>query len=216
MNSSLSVKNLVLFAAAALTATVATLFIGCSQKPDVSNTQYTAQDMQAHKLPYTKAYINYGGSLAETNVSAVNRSGEVDFLFMVDGTLHERESYKYDDESFRFAGDAGDKYSPGITLLKFPFNAGDEWTWSGAYRIGDQEDKSASAKITTSSERLATLAGEYDTVMVVVDLEIESGSINPVHKELKFWFVPGTGLIRREIEHSTSREPMQPRPDSEE
>ena len=209
-------KNLLLFGAAALIATLATLGTGCSKKPSGSTTRYTAKDMQAHKLPYTKAYINYGGSLAETNMSAVNRSGEVDFLFMVDGTLHEKESYKYDDKSFRFTGDAGDQYSPGITLLLFPFEAGDDWMWSGVYVMAGRDPKKASAKITTSSERLTTLAGEYDTVLVVCDLKIESGSIDPVHKELKFWFAPGKGLIRREIEFSPSREPMEPRPDSEE
>ena len=204
-----------LFGAAALIATLAVLGIGCSQKADGKTARYDAKSMQAHKLPYTEAYINYAGTLSEAKMSAVNRSGEVDFLFMIDGTLHEKESYKYDDESFRFTRCNDEIYSPGLTLLQFPFNAGDEWTWSGLYRIGDR-DRKASAVIKTSSERLYTLAGEFDTVLVVCELEIESGSIEPVYKELKFWFVPGKGLIRRESQHSPSREPMEPRQDSDE
>lgn len=215
MSKIFSVNHLVLIGAAAMAATLAVLGAGCSDKPKGPTTSYAdPSSIQAHNLPYTSAYLNYFGTLTETKMYAVNRTGEVDFILEANNTVHDKESYTYDKTSFNYTGNADEVYSPGVTLLKFPFKTGDSWEWKGYYRLGGR-DRSARATITTSGVRLLTLVGEFDTILVVCKLEIESGSIEPVQKEMKFWFAPGKGLIQREIEHSMSRLPMPTRSDDE-
>ena len=182
--------------------------MSCSKQQTGSEGHFSdAEAIQAHSLPYTRAYINYQGMLTESKVSAISRTGEVDFLFEVDDQIHIKESYSYDEKTFRYLGDADEHYSPGITLLQFPFDTGDSWQWSGQYSF-DETQYDSKAEIKTASERLTTLAGEYDTIVVTCNLEIDSGSLSPVLKELKFWIVPGKGIVRREIQFGASREPM--------
>jgi len=42
-----------------------------------------------------------------------------------------------------------------------------------------------------------------------VNLKISDGSPTPSKRELRFWFVPGKGLVKREFDYSSLREPDQ-------
>ncbi|HXH62503.1 MAG TPA: hypothetical protein VNI20_14250 [Fimbriimonadaceae bacterium] len=167
-------------------------------------------ELQTYVVPYKNAYLIMGGTSHETTVESTKTSSSVTFLMRAHGTVLDEENYTYDSDSFNYIGnkDYGE-FKEGIPILKFPFAVGDKWDWDGTYEIGGRSRKS-SAVITTDSERLVTVAGDFNTVRVTVDLEIESGGSNAVKQTLKFWFAPDYGMVKREFEYSGTREPMPP------
>ena len=210
MNKFWTTGGLIGAGAAAFVASVGVL--GClkSENRGQSPERFANSDeMRAHALPYDQAYIIYGGTPVQASIQAVNRPGEVDFNLEAHDQVLDRELYSYDDKSFRYRGSNTESYSPGIPLLRFPFEVGDSWTWAGTFNWGGR-DRDAQANISTASERLNTLAGEFGTVAVTVEVEVESGGSEPAVYELLFWFAPERGLVRREFAHSTTREPMAP------
>ncbi|MCH8979360.1 MAG: hypothetical protein IH945_08985 [Armatimonadetes bacterium] len=208
MNSFWTTGSLIGAGAATFVASVGVL--GCLKGADQGQDPARfskSEDMRAYALPYDQAYIIYGGTPVQASVQAVNRPGEVDFSFEAHDEVLDMELYSYDDKTFRYRGSSTETYTPGILLLRFPLEVGDSWTWAGTFRWGDRE-RPAKAKISTASERLNTLAGEFGTVAVTVEVEVETGGKEPATYELLFWFAPERGLVRREFAHGTTREPM--------
>jgi hypothetical protein len=166
-------------------------------------------DMQPFVEPYAHAYI-LTGSPVETEVKAAKSAGQIRFDFLLYGSAIDEEIYSYDDTSFRYVGSRLEEFDPGIPLFKFPFTVGDKWEWSGVYRTGGIERKST-ATIATVAERLATVGGEFSTVRVNVELSLESGAQEKAERKLTFWCAPKRGIVRREFQFGTTREPMPPK-----
>lgn len=166
-------------------------------------------DMQPFVEPYANAYI-LAGQPVETELKCEKAPGTVQFDFVAYGTLIDRESYAYDDDTFRYLGSEVDAFVPGIPLLKFPFTVGDKWDWTGEYQGAGRVVKS-SAEVTTEAEVLKTVAGEFSTVKVEVQIARESGAKEPAMWRHTFWFAPKRGIVRREIEFGMAREPMPPK-----
>jgi hypothetical protein len=123
------------------------------------------------------------------------------------GQLFEREVYAYDAGSFSLSDAAGETYDKPLTLLKFPMNVGDSWRWTGTMTSGNEPHK-ATAQISTSSEQLLLAeGGATDSILVVVDLNLESGGPNDATRKLRFWFVKGKGLVKRQFGIGSTREP---------
>jgi hypothetical protein len=188
--------------------------LGClnaSGQPAQVSQRYTkSEDLQPYAVPYEDAYVIFGGHPVETTVSAQRSEGNIELQFICFDRALDEERYSFDDTAFRYVGSVEDTFEPGIPLLRFPLEVGDEWTWAGTNQFGGQE-RAATADVTTSQDRLNTVAGEYGTVKVAVQLSIESGSAKPVSRLLTFWFAPKRGVVRREFEWSTTREPMPPK-----
>lgn len=202
-----------LILAGALTFTVSLAVMGCfgskhgAAKGDlfVSN-----EELQTYALPYSNAYLILGGTPHETKMVSDKTSSKVSFTLSAHGTALDEENYSFDSKAFNYLGNKSyGEFSPGISILKFPFNVGDSWEWSGTYLFGGK-DRAASANVSTDAEKLNTVAGEFNAVKVTVALEIESGGMSPVKQDLVFWFAPNRGLVRREFEYSGTREPMPP------
>ena len=187
-------------------------FLGClkANSEQVAKRYESAEELQPYATPYENAFLIAAGSPIETTVTANRADGRVEFLFTSNGVVLENEVYEYDVKSFRFMGKSSDQFTPGIPLLHFPLNLGDDWTWSGTNHFG-KTDRKASATIKTREEKLNTVAGEFGTVRVDVSLSIESGSAKPVERLLSFWFAPRKGIVRREFENDYTREPMPPK-----
>ncbi len=166
-------------------------------------------DMQPFVEPYSHAYILTGSPVA-TEVKTSKSQGHLRLDFMLHGSALDEEIYVYDDAFFRYTGSRLEEFDPGIPLLKFPFSVGDKWTWKGEYRTGGTVRK-ASAEIKTSPEKLATVGGEFSTVRTDVILSMESGSQTMATRKLTFWFAPKRGIVRREFQDGTTREPMPPK-----
>jgi hypothetical protein len=194
----------------------ATLFtLGCfgvHGEQSIAQRYTKPEDIQPATLAYDKAYVIFAGNPVATTVSSSVEGGQTVFTFEGEGSVIDVEKYSSDESSFRFVGTETETYSPGITILRFPFEVGEEWTWGGKYKLSPEE-REATAKVKTAEERLNTVAGEFMTVRVTVDLSIESGTAKPVNQKLTFWFAPKRGIVRREFQYSTTREPMPPSED---
>jgi hypothetical protein len=188
--------------------------LGClrasGQSAAVSQRYVKSDELQPGATPYSEAYVIFGGHPVPTTVTAERQDGNVVLRFIAFDRAMDEERYALDETTFRYLGNVEDAFDPGIPLLRFPLDVGDKWTWSGTNVLGGQVRK-ASADVSTSQDRLNTVAGEFDTVRVAVQLSIESGSAEPVSRLLTFWFAPKRGVVRREFEMSTTREPMPPK-----
>lgn len=185
--------------------------VGCfhteGQGTAVSKRYASSNELQPGTVPYDDAYLIFGGVPVETKLTSKHGEGTFAMFFESNGAVIDEERYGFDDTTFRYLGNQDEAFEPGITLLRFPFDVGESWSWSGTYKLGPEKRK-AEAAIKTSSQRLNTVAGEFDTVQVSVVLKIESGAVEPVTQKLTFWFAPKHGIVRREFQYSTTREPM--------
>lgn len=119
----------------------------------------------------------------------------------------EVESEKYFDTTdlFSFAATAQEKYDPPISLIQYPMTVGKGWEWAGEVITGKSKAK-AKASVSSKSDTLNLSTGKVSALMVVVELAYD-GISSPNKRELKFWFEPGKGLIRRELWASSTRTP---------
>lgn len=179
---------------------------GHAESPKAAQSFAKMSDMQPYVEPYPNAYI-LAGQAVETELECQKSPGAVKFDFTAYGTLIDQENYAYDDTTFRYVGNEVDTFVPGIPLLKFPLTVGDKWDWSGEYRGAGRVLKST-AEVTTEPELLKTVAGEFTTVRVDVQIARESGAKEPAMWRHTFWFAPKRGVVRREIEFGFVREPM--------
>jgi hypothetical protein len=185
--------------------------LGCLKSAEQSSARVfdTIEDLQPYVEPYKAAYINHGGTPISTNIKTEKSDGKVSFRFHQgnEATPTEVEEYAFNDREFLYLGNLDERYEPGIPLLKFPLRVGDKWEWSGAYNWGGASRK-ATAVVTTATEPLNTVVGEFRAVRSVVELSVETGSKDLHRHKLTFWFAPKRGIVRREFEFSTTREPM--------
>lgn len=141
---------------------------------------------------------------------AVVQSTETDRMILAleaHGQVFEREVYRVAGDSFDLVEGAGEVYEDPLPILKFPLAIGDAWSWKGKMSSGN-EPHDASAKIATSSEPLLLPAeGSTPSVLVVVDLEISGAGPTPATRKLRFWFVKGKGLVKRQFGIASTREP---------
>jgi hypothetical protein len=125
------------------------------------------------------------------------------------GQIFETEVYSISEKEFSLFDAAGETYDDPLPLLKFPLTVGDTWKWSGTMTAGTAPHK-ASAVVATSAETLRmTTTGSTPSVLVVVDLEIESGAQEPAKRKLRFWFVKDKGVVQRQFGIGSTREPVE-------
>jgi len=122
----------------------------------------------------------------------------------------EREVYKIEKNQFSVVEVAGETYTPPIPLLMGQVREGDKWKWKGEMSLPESSTmrpKPSEADISVITEKLNVIGGPFDSYFVSVKLKISDGSPNPSKRELRFWFVPSKGLIKREFDYSSLREP---------
>jgi hypothetical protein len=179
----------------------------------------TNDDLHPDVAPPAEANIILNGTQIPVTLKEKRDGNAIIYSWIVDstsesGTPVEVESEKYfsSKDIFSFAATAHEKYDPPLNLIRYPLTVGDSWDWSGDVIIGKNRTK-ASAKITSSADSLNLSAGKTETLLITVDLTYE-GKSAPSVRQLKFWFKPGLGLIRRELWGSSTREPSKPLPET--
>lgn len=162
--------------------------------------------------PPKEASLILNGTEIPVVLKEKRETGFVLYSWIVDssgeaGDPVEVESEKYFDTTdlFSFAATAQEKYDPPISLVQYPMTVGKGWDWAGEVITGKTRAK-ATATISSKSDTLNLPSGKVATLMVKVDLRYE-GISSPNKRELKFWFEPGHGLIRRELWASSTRTP---------
>jgi|GEM_PF-915552 len=177
----------------------------------------TNDDLKPDVAPPAEAHIILSGTEIPVTLTEKRESNSIVYSWMVDAEGEtgtpvevEREKYFSSKDLFSFAATAHEKYDPPLNLIRYPLTVGDSWDWSGDVVIGKNRTK-ANAKITSSADTLNLPAGNTSALLITVDLTY-AGNAAPSVRQLKFWFKPGMGLIRRELWGSSTREPSRPLP----
>ena len=166
-----------------------------------------ASDLNLSQAPYDEANIILGGIVLAASLTARHGEGTVEFVLeLKDDPEPDIEYYEYDDESFRFAGTRYETYEPAIPLARFPFTVGDAWSWKGK-SIFAGKTRSATATVTTGTEKLNVAGGPYETIVITIELSTAVDSAERAVREMKFWIAPKIGIVRREFDFDSAREP---------
>lgn len=201
------------------TCVVAAILCGCYPKKEsvpelITGPQITAENatsFAADALPYTNAALILAGKPLPVKLSSKRTGPVVTFALDAYGQTVEEEVYRNGANVFEVERVSGEKYLPPIPLLKFPAKTGEQYKWSGEMVSGEQARK-AKANVLLSGDRLNLFGGQFDSLQVTVNLEMESGGPEPAVRKMSFWFVPGKGIVRREFGFSSTREPAPPNP----
>lgn len=116
----------------------------------------------------------------------------------------ESEVYDVRTDRFSLAAYGLEKFKEPLPLLQGSFKIGDKWTWKGQIEGG--KSRQAEAEITTRPDNVVVGDSEQHAVLSEVKLRMESGGPAPAERRLAFWFVPGKGLLKREMGSASIRE----------
>ncbi|MFM9873157.1 MAG: hypothetical protein ACKVQS_06790 [Fimbriimonadaceae bacterium] len=183
-----------------------------SQPTSIATEFRTRDDLKPDVAPPNEANIILNGTQIPVTLEEKRDSNSIIYSWIVDpkkesGEPVDVESEKYfsSKDLFSFAATAHEKYDPPISLIQYPLTVGNAWDWAGDVIVGKNRTK-AKAKITSSADILNLPSGKLSALLITVDLTYE-GKATPSVRKLKFWFKPGSGLVRRELWGSSTREP---------
>lgn len=168
----------------------------------------TPSDLKPTAMIPAKANLRIGELDLPVEVEQTESGDKTTIALKAHGQVFEKEVYGLDQKSLTMIEVAGEMYEAPLPLLQFPLRVGDGWTWSGTMTAG-QEPHKATAKIATAPEQILLPGGSTPSILVVVDLAIESGASTPATRKLRFWFVEGKGLVKRQFGIGSSREPTE-------
>ena len=160
------------------------------------------------KIP-PKANLKIGEIDMTVEIKQTTDGQQVKFEISAHGQVFESETYSVGETTFDLLDVAGEHYEPKMPLLKFPMRVGDQWQWSGTMTAGEKPHKAQATVTSTDDSVLLPGSGSTDTILVVVDLSIESGGPTPATRKLRFWFAKDKGLIKRQFGIGSSREPAE-------
>jgi len=125
--------------------------------------------------------------------------------------LFDYEKYVVGDNSFSLAEGALEVYSPPIPLLTFPFHFKEpsepSREWNGTLST-ELQPHSAHASIDVTKDDVVWNGSTTQSfhVTVVIFLE-DSDPASQAKRTLEFWFSPGKGLLKRNFDNASVREP---------
>lgn len=175
--------------------------------------EHRLAEVKPDAAPGPRATLSMVGSDSEVDVVA-SRSGDTLVLSLqVFDVEIEREVYSLAGGGFALVEAMGMTYEPPIPLLTEVSRIGDERDWKGKLRWAGERSVSGTATIALSQGRLEV--PDEPAILVTVDLGVESGARSPAKRAMKFWFVPGQGLLKRDFASGTKRTLLVEFPDDE-
>lgn len=138
----------------------------------------------------------------------LDRTGrQVELRVEFEDALVETERYAQGPNGIRLVQAAGETFAPHVELLRAPVVSGGRWEWEGTVQSGSTA-LPAEAVLRSYSDRVFLSGGSsLEAIRVDVDLEIGGKEREPVRRQLRFWFVPGQGLVKREFGPGSVRLP---------
>jgi len=125
-----------------------------------------------------------------------------------DGVTIEEEVYGVTTEEITLVQlGTAESFSPPIPLLRFPVAIGKSLDWKGQLLLSDREFF-GTAKIVSERTMADMPNGSFETVLVTVDLSIDTGD-QGAKRKLRIWFADGEGPIKRDFGNQV-REPRAP------
>ena len=186
----------------------------------ISKTYNTPKDLNPAVNPPDTANLILGGRLIEVHLQEIRNDSSVIFAWLTppsgsgqEGVEIEREKYGFSNTGFSLLAGPAESFESGIPLIKFPFTIGDSYDWEGVQYLGKNK-RTAKAKVTTSAEQVNLETGNFETVLVTIDLTVETGTPGGSQSQFKFWIKPGEGVVKREFGFSSTREPRESNSDS--
>lgn len=202
-------RNLAIFGLLAVTLAGVGLY-SCSKKSNrvSGNTLYgTSSDLKPDANPGPRAVLRLLTTDIPVEVDQEVDSGEVTLELIAKGEVIEVEKYRSTIEKFELLQAASESFDPPLTLLKFPLESGAQYTWEGRLKMGEVGPE-ATANVTVTKDNLNEKGYAGSAVLSKVDLSFDGGAPTKATRTLKFWFVEGKGVLKREFDKGSARLPI--------
>lgn len=202
-------RNLAIFGLLAVTLAGVGLY-SCSKKSNrvSGNTLYgTSSDLKPDANPGPRAVLRLLTTDIPVEVDQEVDSGEVTLELIAKGEVIEVEKYRSTIEKFELLQAASESFDPPLTLLKFPLESGAQYTWEGRLKMGEV-GPDATANVTVTKDNLNEKGYAGSAVLSKVDLSFDGGAPTKATRTLKFWFVEGKGVLKREFDKGSARLPI--------
>lgn len=155
-------------------------------------------------IPYSKCRVLLKGSPYEGMLKAAVKGDRTTFTLTVNGADFSQEKYITGPSLLRFEGTNQETYDPPLTLASAPLSAPDVSSWKGQIVVG--EDRfDAEAEIRVTEENLNIKGGTFDALHFEVTMTFNGDQT----RTLDFWTVPDKGIIKRDFNGSSTREPLE-------
>lgn len=202
-------RNLAIFGLLAVTLAGVGLY-SCSKKSNGAsgNTLYgTSSDLKPDANPGPRAVLRLLTTDIPVEVDQEVDSDEVTLELIAKGEVIEIEKYRSTIEKFELLQAASESFDPPLTLLKFPLESGAQYTWEGRLKMGEV-GPDATANVTVTKDNLNEKGYAGSAVLSKVDLSFDGGAPTKATRTLKFWFVEGKGVLKREFDKGSARLPI--------
>jgi len=162
-------------------------------------------------LPYERGSLILAGTEYPIEIRQVRSPGSVEFVLERQGEVLEIERYVGDESSFRLVQGGGATYLPAIPLIFYGRDLSEPQTWNGEVKEVDVAHVAA-AQIRAAREPINIPGGRYDAYRIDVqlrriDVQLRIDSEPAVDRQMKFWFVPNRGIVKREFGSTSTRLP---------
>jgi hypothetical protein len=169
----------------------------------------TSQDLKPDAQPGQKALLVLTSTEIPVDLDHKVEGNDVTLRLLVKDEEIEVEKYRSTTSKFELVSAAGESFDPPLPLLEFPVEDGVQFPWKGRLRIGEI-GPDAEAKITVKKESLNEKGYDDPAVKVTAVLVFDGGAPQKTERTLRFWFVQGKGVFKREFDKGSARKPVPP------
>lgn len=186
---------------------------GGAGEPSGQTIYSSSEQLGPEKQPGWKAVLLYQDWEIPVEVDQKVVGNDITLRLIAQDQELEVERYRSTPTQFQLVQAASEEFDPPLNLLEFPLSEGELPKWTGKLKLGEIE-KEASALVTVRKAPL-NVKGYGDGIESMVQVSFDGGGPRETVRVLKFWFVPGQGVLKREYEKGTTRLPVPPGEPSE-
>ena len=178
-----------------------------SNTPSGNTLFRTSEELKPDANPGPKAVLRLLKTDIPVDVKIEVDSNEVTLQLLAKGELLEVEKYRSTVEKFELVQAVSESFDPPMTLLKFPLEDGAHYAWEGRLKMG-VIGPDATAKVTVRKDNLNEKDYAGPALLSLVELSFDGGAPTKATRTLKFWFVEGKGVLKREFDKGSARLPV--------
>lgn len=167
----------------------------------------TSEELKPGANPGPKAVLRLLTTDIPVEVNQEVDANEVTLELFAKGEGIELERYRSTTERFELLQAASESFEPPLILLKFPLEDGAKYSWEGRLKMGEI-GPDATAKIVIAKDSLNEKGYSGPAVLSRVELSFDGGAPTKAVRTLKFWFVEGKGVLKREFDKGSARLPV--------
>jgi hypothetical protein len=170
---------------------------GCPNAVEFDSAFYLNDYQSVAPLLKDKTVYRYllDGTQVEASYRLSQQENQFTLELIAHGKVLEKEVYEIRDESVLLIESLGEVYDRPIPLMRFPFRAGDAYTWEGKMK-SEEGELECTAKVTSSEDQVMRKDRAERAIQVDVALAIRQNDFT-LDKKLSFWIVPEEGILKR-------------------